>query len=85
MWTGPQPLKKTRAIADGLADYLADTETIPAVIKNLKNFNREEAYTVSFMYLQILEVSRRDDLAKYVKANAELLAAIRANYAEVAE
>lgn len=35
------------------------------------------------MYLQILEVSRRDDLAKYVKANAELLEAIRKNFPSV--
>ncbi|NOS56838.1 MAG: hypothetical protein HOP37_11355 [Cyclobacteriaceae bacterium] len=67
-------------IADGLEEYLAGNTTIPAVIKNLKQFNREETYTVAFMYLQILEVSRRDDLAKYVKANAELLAAIRKNF-----
>lgn len=70
-------------IADGLEEYLAGNTTIPAVIKNLKQFNREETYTVAFMYLQILEVSRRDDLAKYVKANAELLAAIRKNFAGV--
>jgi hypothetical protein len=70
-------------IADGLDEYLAGDTTIPAVIKNLKQFNREETYTVAFMYLQILEVSRRDDLAKYVKANAELLAAIRKSFAGV--
>jgi hypothetical protein len=70
-------------IADGLEEYLAGTQTLPAVVKNLKNFNREEAYTVSFMYLQILEVSRRDDLAKYCKANAELLAEIVKNFPTV--
>jgi hypothetical protein len=77
-------IKKDKGkIADGLEEYLAGTETIPSVIKNLKNFNREEAYTVAFMYLQILEVSRRDDLAKYVKANAELMAEIRKNFPKV--
>lgn len=70
-------------IADGLDEYLASHETIPAQIKNLNQFDREDAYTVSFMYLQILEVSRRDDLAKYVKANAELLEAIRKNFPDV--
>jgi hypothetical protein len=79
-------IKKDKGkIADGLEEYLAGTETIPSVIKNLKNFNREEAYTVAFMYLQILEVSRRDDLAKYVKANAELMAEIRKNFPRVNE
>lgn len=67
-------------IADGLNEYLNGVQTIPAVIKNLKAFDREDAYTVAFMYLQILEASRKDDLTKYVKANQELLAAIRANY-----
>jgi hypothetical protein len=79
-------IKKDKGkIADGLEEYLAGKETIPAVIKNLKDFKREEAYTVAFMYLQILEVSRRDDLAKYVKANADLMAAIRTNYPVVSE
>lgn len=67
-------------IADGLEIYLTGKETIPAVVKNLHKFDREEAYTITFMYLQILEVSRRDDLAKYVKANAELLATLRDNF-----
>jgi hypothetical protein len=78
-WAGTVKKDKGK-IADGLEEYLAGTETIPAVIKNLNVFNREEAYTVAFMYLQILEASRKDDLAKYVKANADLMTAIRANY-----
>ena len=69
-----------RKIVDGLKEYAASKETIPAVIKNFKSFNREEAYTIAFMYLQILEASRKDDLGRYITANAELMMAIRSTY-----
>jgi hypothetical protein len=67
-------------IADGLEEYQQENKIVPAILKNLDSFNRDEACAIVFMYLQILEASRKDDLTRYVKANHELMRIIRANY-----